>query len=472
MNGAIEMPAEVVPLNQQTLLNVLASASSRVPQQIQTGTKQLQEWQTKTSFYSLLQDVFIEQNYPLEIRMLSLLQLKNGVDKYWRKNAINAIDSKERDLVRSRVLSTGVDEPNQQLVALNAIIVAKIARHDFPLAWPSMISDVIQLIRTSSHRQLLSALQISLQIIKELSTVRVARMKSSLYSVSAEWLSVLVDIYQQSVHQWSNSLHGDANVVSEQMIISEKCLKTIRRLVVAGFELPGNDTGVQSFWAISKSHLHEFFKLLTSNPPAVFKTEIIKHMVQFAKFHLNMASDHQLSFAKLPDSCDLARTYWRYSTTIRTQSKSFDDDSDANPEETQLQSLCLRGLLLMRACFKLVFQPTSSLQYKNREVRAELDQGKAFIHNSLLTDDFVSEMFRTLVEKFFFLNQQDVEEWVSDAEEWEIQVEGGDAAYEHSVRPCAERLFLDIALNCKDLIIDALLTIVAQISGMQTLILE
>jgi hypothetical protein len=34
-----------------------------------------------------LQTVFLDQSLPLEVRYLAIIQLKNGIDKYWRKTA-------------------------------------------------------------------------------------------------------------------------------------------------------------------------------------------------------------------------------------------------------------------------------------------------------------------------------------------------------------------------------------------------
>lgn len=34
-----------------------------------------------------LQDVFLDRSLPVEIRWLSVITLKQGVDKYWRKTA-------------------------------------------------------------------------------------------------------------------------------------------------------------------------------------------------------------------------------------------------------------------------------------------------------------------------------------------------------------------------------------------------
>jgi hypothetical protein len=53
--GAIEVSGEANPLTEGILYHVLRSASSADPTQIQTGTKQLQEWERARGFYPLLQ---------------------------------------------------------------------------------------------------------------------------------------------------------------------------------------------------------------------------------------------------------------------------------------------------------------------------------------------------------------------------------------------------------------------------------
>jgi len=55
MEYSIELPAENVPFSQEQLLKALTSAISGNPQQVQTSTAQLQEWETKEGFYSQLQ---------------------------------------------------------------------------------------------------------------------------------------------------------------------------------------------------------------------------------------------------------------------------------------------------------------------------------------------------------------------------------------------------------------------------------
>lgn len=53
--SAIEVAGEAAPLTDGILYHVLRSASSADPLQVQTGTKQLQQWEKAPRFYPLLQ---------------------------------------------------------------------------------------------------------------------------------------------------------------------------------------------------------------------------------------------------------------------------------------------------------------------------------------------------------------------------------------------------------------------------------
>ena len=82
-NDIFELPPEANPLNAHTLYNTLTSAASADQQQVRTGTQQLQNWEKHPGYYSSLQSVFVDKSLPVELRYLSILQLKNGIDKYW-----------------------------------------------------------------------------------------------------------------------------------------------------------------------------------------------------------------------------------------------------------------------------------------------------------------------------------------------------------------------------------------------------
>ena len=135
VGGAIELSLHSNPLNSQTLCTVLSHASSTNQQQIRSATQQLQNWETYPGYYSSLQSILIDKALVFEVRYLSSIQLKNGVDKYWRKHAPNAIKKEEKALIRSRCLEYGINETDYRLALQNALLVAKIARLEFPHDW-------------------------------------------------------------------------------------------------------------------------------------------------------------------------------------------------------------------------------------------------------------------------------------------------------------------------------------------------
>jgi hypothetical protein len=135
MSEAVELPPEAAPLTAQILLNVLTRAASSSQQQVQSATQQLQNWERQPGFYSSLQSVYVDTSLPTEVRYLALIQLKNGIDKYWRKTAKDAISRGEKALIRSRCLESGISEADHRLALQNAIIIAKITRFEFPHDW-------------------------------------------------------------------------------------------------------------------------------------------------------------------------------------------------------------------------------------------------------------------------------------------------------------------------------------------------
>lgn len=98
------------------------------------------------------QDVFLDQSAPNEVRYLSIIQLKNGIDKYWRRTAAkyvsgqqeyvkstnltnSAIVPEEKQKIKTRALDAGIIEPSRPLALQNALMIAKIMRYEFPQDW-------------------------------------------------------------------------------------------------------------------------------------------------------------------------------------------------------------------------------------------------------------------------------------------------------------------------------------------------
>jgi hypothetical protein len=73
MSFAVEVPGEANPLTPQQIYLALQSASSSQQLSIQTGTQQLQNWETERGYYTLLQVREMHANPKFEAAMLILL---------------------------------------------------------------------------------------------------------------------------------------------------------------------------------------------------------------------------------------------------------------------------------------------------------------------------------------------------------------------------------------------------------------
>jgi hypothetical protein len=419
---------------------------------------------------------------PSEIRYLAIIQLKNGIDKYWRKTATNAIQPEEKSQIRSQLLDGGIREAETNLALQNALVVSKVVRIDYPLDWPDVLTSLIKILRDVSRTNQLHlrrGMLILLQVIKELSTARLRTSQTRLQSVTPEIVFLLNEIYTEKVTTWVGFFNGNGDDEGGAMDAMENSLfaiKILRRLLIAGYEYPNHSKDVQQLWEHSQHQFGQFLEMVSHDPPVLVspaKDLVEKHLVQFSKLHAQMANSHPAAFALLPSSLDLVRAYWglvaKFGESYGSESQDFSsktrrDDTDKD-ERPVMEKLCLKGLNILRACLKMVFSPVQSFKYKTPENKAEQQEAVALVKMQLLTDELVGQVASIIVTKFFVFRQVDLEAWEEDEDEWEIREEGGGDTWEFEVRPCSEKLFMDLVINFKHLLVQPLLSFFQSVAG-------
>ncbi|ODA78430.1 hypothetical protein RJ55_05811 [Drechmeria coniospora] len=477
MSFAIEVSGDASPLDFQTLCRALQLATSHDYTQRQAMGRQLVSWEQHPGYYSSLQAVYLDKSLPTDMRFLAVIQLKNGVDKYWRlfAQAKNGIKAEEKKLIRSNLFKGTIDEDEKNLALHNALVVAKVVRIDYPGEWPDALSSIISLLRSSkdgSQRHLYGTLQILLRVVKELGTARLRRSQTALHSVTPELVYLLSEIFSERTDAWFSFLNGrQGNELEATMAMHNSllALRTLRRLVVHGYERPHSDKSVEKFWTLSQ---HQFGLLLSfvaqdSTIPATYQDMLGKHLLQFTKLHVDVAEQQPASFSILPNSLSLVHAYW---DLVAKFSQVFDKSggirhgageagsAKAKVEGPLQERLALRGLLLIRACVKIAFQPLQTFKYRTPELKAEQEQGKAVIKSELFKDEFVISIVNTIISHLFLFRMSDLESWEEDPEEWEHQEQSEGNAFQWEVRPCAEKLFLDLLTHFKQLIVPPLLS--------------
>ncbi|EXJ89858.1 hypothetical protein A1O3_02925 [Capronia epimyces CBS 606.96] len=462
----VEAEGETNPLTRGLVISTLTNASLPTAQALKVATQQIGNWEKTPGYFALLQDVYADLSLSNEVRFQAIIQLKNGIDKYWRKTSFNAIDKNEKAQIRTKAIEAGVREPVPALALQNALMLAKIVRYEFPHDWPDIITTITQYLRDAiqdpaTGQYTSNILTITLQIIKELASGRLQRTKKSLQQVSLELLQVLGTLYMSLVARADlSSAHPDLASARN----SHSALKTLRRLLVVGFESPHREQDVAQFWILLHAHQQTFWTAYNHNPPAEVKPMLLKHLLQFAKLYLDMARSHPASFVLL-GCMDILNHSW--SIISQNDAKSalngnFDwevyrngDISDASPNE----KLSLKALLLFRACLKMVFNPVQTFKYQTIQDKEDRKNAVDYVKNTVLTEVFVVQLMEILVTQYFVLRPSDLRDWEQEPDEWERREEEIADAWEFSIRSCSEKLFLDLVINFKELLVPRLLQV-------------
>lgn len=414
-----------------------------------------------------------------EIRFLAIIQLKNGIDRYWRlyATAKNGINPEEKAQIRSRLFQGTVEEDEAGLALQNALAAAKVIRIDYPTEWPEALPTLITMLRSSkdgNQQHLHGTLLTVLRVVKELGSARLRKSQTALQSVTPELVYVLGEIYSEKSTAWSNVLtSGNSSAVEGEVELAMQnsllALKNLARLVVLGYERPHTDSTVEGFWTMTQTQFGSFLNFVSgaNKLPTAYDNAVGKHLLQFAKLHINISEQHAASFAVLPNSLSLVHAYWDLvakfaevfdaSDGIR-QGSAGGSDSRTKVDGPLLERLALKGLLLLRACVRIAYQPLQTFKYRSPEVKEEQERARDVIKSDLLKSDLVVQIVNTIITHLFVFRKSDLDAWESDPEEWEQQEASESNAYEWEVRPCAEKLFLDLLTHFKDLLVPPLLS--------------
>ncbi|TQS36228.1 hypothetical protein Golomagni_03329 [Golovinomyces magnicellulatus] len=481
MKSVVELPGEAAPLNAELLSQALLSAVSSQQLNIQSGIKQLQTWEKQRGYFSLLQDLYLEKSLPTEVRYLAIIQLKNGIDKYWRRSA-TAIVAEEKTLIRSRLLEGCISEDEKNLALQNALLVSKVVRIDYPNEWPQVLPNLISILRDSRHSNQLHlkrGILMLLQLVKELASARLKAFRAKSTMITEELIFLLSEIYVENVTLWtSNSMEQTTNI-AEAMECSLLTIKTLRRLVIIGYEYPNHSVDAQRLWEYSKIQFGLQLKIISSQSSHLassLKIMIKDNLLQLSKLHVTMAQQHPAAFALLPNSVELVRAYWGlvndYGVTYCSERPEFCARSSQSVETVDdkllMEKLCLKGLIILRACVKMVFNPTKSFMYKTNDIKAEQKRAVELIRTELLNNTLVQQIANLIVTKLFILRQIDLEAWEEDPEEWQIREECADASgyWDIEIRSCSEKLFTDLAINYKHILLNPLISYFNSVSDL------
>ncbi|RPB07983.1 ARM repeat-containing protein [Morchella conica CCBAS932] len=466
-----------VPLTSENLFEVLQAATSQSQELVQNASSQLKSWELVPGYWGMLQDMFLNRSLPVVIRWMSVITLKQGVDKYWRKAATNAMHKEEKSYIRARLISAILDEPSSQLAAQNAVIVGKVARLEYPLEWPDVFTELTTVIRDSSAApltetttlRLTHSLSILLHVVKELATGRLVRTKAVLQSVTPEVFRVLGGVYVKHVELWHAQLGGGQQTSVEMMTITLLCLKILRRLIIAGYEFPNRAPEVQELWQILYGQVWVLFHAESQLPVSGGEELALlrKHVVNMGKLFLDASTSHSAAFALFPGTLPLLGKYWEVvaahgETLVERSKENLNGNEGSSGEEDRRnfrEKVALHGMLLFRSCAKMIFNPVATFKYRHKAEKDENREATEIFKTQLFTPQTVTHCMEVLVTKYFVLCPSDLEGWSENPETWSEHWENATESWEFVIRPCAEKLFMDLVTNYKSILAEPLMRV-------------
>lgn len=418
-----------------SLLTVLAEAASQDPARMQSAVTQLQQWEATPQFNATLQDIFYDKAIDTNIRWQAIIYLKNGIDKYWRKLAKNAISPEEKAAIRSRLL-TALDEEQKPLATQNAVLISKIARFDFPMEWPDLLSTLLEIVRSSTASESDPRARLVQQrslytlhlIVKGLISKTLASGRKQFQQAAPELFTNVVNIYVRYVDALFATNTTNIESLSGCLETSHMALKCLRRVVVHGFPEFSTSEGPVAFFRLALEHLQKFMAFKESIPEqcSFLVTAVDSHIKLIGKFYLDLMDAHPRQFILTPGAAEVLRFYWGLLA-------GNGNEHAAAPAQTTL----IQGLQLVKKTLK---DPQFILTDKDPE--PVVVRCRHIIENEFLTPETTNKLAEILITKYMRLTEDDLEEWDSNPEEWALEEEAD--SWKYQLRPCAEKVFMDL----------------------------
>ncbi|KAI0722911.1 ARM repeat-containing protein [Earliella scabrosa] len=442
------------PISPEELYNIVCGAASQDPALVQASTTRLKEALDVPGQYDVLHEIAAQKSVPLHVRQQAIIQFKNAATGHWRSRKIFPPESKTR--IRERCL-TFLDEPDDLIARSNALVVAKIARQDYPVSWPNLISHLAGTINSSIEARYANAspnaslilrrsLEVLNAILKEYAAFKMLTGVKTMGQLVGDLRIPLQNYYARLASSLPTISPTTLNQVrtAEDLLLSHLTFKCLVKLAFWAYhrytcckDYREFEPWVQEFFqnsAVQLQSLSEFRINLSSslgttpNDPISQRALdlLTRHVRVFGKLFRRMQRDNTAHFVTLPMCGDLVLYYW--SKVVQATTGPPEQIADS-----ALVTFPVRFLVQGMALFRDSLAQWAPMKKDGSQ------------NDRVLTKEFVEDAVKILVTRFIPLNPTDLEEWMADPEEWVNAEEKENDQWEYELRPCGERVLMTLA---------------------------
>ncbi|XP_043278117.1 importin-11 isoform X2 [Venturia canescens] len=408
------------------LIQVLEQACSQDPKILTPAEQILKQWETERGLYTALFDVFSNHSLAMNVRWMAVLYFKNGVERYWRKTAPNAMAEDEKELLRQRLISN-FNEPIDHLAIQIAEAIAKIARLDCPREWNTLIPTLLEAAGAQNSLTQHRAIYTLQRVVKTLASKRLLEDQQLFRELSSNISNFIFNLWNTFSESFLILASNGADVQQLQEIMGKAhlLLKILKHLTVHGF--PPNSRDIPFLKVIferARATL-ECRKTLISRGIHIEVCD--KFLVHLTKVLLGVLEFLPSCYVEvIPTSLEF--TYF-YCFTEAGQRLTF--------ERFTIQCLNILKIILSLKAFKQRWGATRSDPSK---LDPELYDRVKHYQRDFFTDQRLTEICYRLVTHYFLLTPADLELWDTDPENFVIEEYRN--AWKYSSRPCTKAIFV------------------------------
>ncbi|XP_064620355.1 importin-11-like [Lineus longissimus] len=429
------------------VLEALKCACSQDTNILKPAEQQLKSWETEPGFYSILQSVYLDHSIDTNIRWLAVVYFKNGIDRYWRKTAPNAIQEEEKTALRQKMIGNFL-EPVPQIATQLAVLIAKVARVDCPRNWPELIPTLLEAVKQENNLICLRALLTLHHVIKMLASKRLSSDRKLFEELTSNIFGFVLNLWNTHLTHFFQLVQTGSK---DNMAAMMKCiefatisLKVLRKLYVYGFREPREVEETITLLTLVLEKMSLFLEAKNSmtaiNDGLLESRE--KYLILLSKVLLDAQMNQPLSF--IPFIRPSLELLIRYNFTPAGEGCLF--------ERFSVNSLVLIKDILRSDHYR----PAKTIEEtKNRDT---IEAYK--VKMDVFSAGTLAEMVRVLIGKYFLYTVDDLTQWEESPEEF-VSDESGDS-WKYSLRPCTEVLFLTMFKEFKEMLTPVVMQLVKE----------
>ena len=465
----------------EEVLGVLKRSMAGDPVGRDASLRVLEHWQKESVpgvLSSLLEIVGAKDKCEIDLRIYAAIMSKNVVGCTWNRSASSTfgrtfvekrewalISDAEKESMKGGLLPLLFNEPEERVVTQLLVLIAGVARYDFPAKWPNLLSELLHIAtdpqQTFSFREkglAFRALNRVLFALKEkkalvsVTSAELLRDRAKLQEFakqgSMEMKTLLSSVASafpmlcESWEKWSGVLGRGEEHWEDAGFLANKSLSCIRHaiLVLASFEAVPCMTEFFGKAAQQAAILRDFFISPPPGSPACANVSAWREV----------ASE---SFRKINKCCIAAiDKHPREFAPMMTSFMQLYVESIMSLTYDSFKAMKQKRMVLMTRFLAKIFHcptykrhPSLLLNRLSAEKGSSLSEGMQKAHR-YIGEFFEGPMFPKLVEslitKFLVFTDEELEEWDSDPENFFL-VSNLDLDIESEVRRCcAEALLL------------------------------